>query len=129
MIEASLAHPRTPATRHERGLALFRERGRKIRHMAGTIWSVPSCTGTGVYLVDVESGACTCPDTPPEEEVCKHATAAEISRAKSGECHGCGRRYPRRELVEVQEGGHDGMMFREGDRVCRRCCDRSGVAR
>lgn len=130
MIEASLAHPRTPpTTRRERGLALFRERGGEIRHMAGTIWSVPSCEGTGVYLVDVEGGACTCPDTPPAEESCKHFTAADIARAKSGECQGCRRRFPRRELVEVREGGHDGMMFRDGDRLCRRCADGSGVAR
>lgn len=117
------------ATRHERGLALFRERGGEIRHMAGSVWSVPSCRGTGVYLVDVEGGACTCPDTPPADEVCKHATATEIARAKSAPCSGCRRRFPRRELFEVQEDGHDGMMFGDGDRLCRRCCARSGVMR
>ena len=126
MIETSVAQG---TTRQERGLALFRKRGEGIRHMAGTVWSVLSCAGTGVYLVDVESGACTCPDVPPAEEVCKHATAAEIARVKSAPCSGCRRRFPRRELFEVQEDGHDGMMFGDGDLLCRRCCDHSGVIR
>lgn len=118
-------------TRIERGIALYRDRGEEIAHVRGTVWSVPSCSGSSaeLYLVELTGGICTCPDRPPAGEVCKHATAATIASSKTAACSGCGARRRRRELVEVQDGGHDGMMFRDGDRICRPCADRSGVLR
>src|SRR5919112_5641267 len=71
-------------TREGRGLALFRERGEEIKHVRGSVWSVPSCTRAGVYLVDLAGGVCTCADMPPAGEVCKHEAAATIAQAKSG---------------------------------------------
>jgi hypothetical protein len=96
----SLAHPAHPSTREERGLALYRERGEEIKHLKGSVWSVPSCTRSGVYLVDLAGGICTCGGMPPAGEVCKHTTAATIAHAKSGVCSGCGLRFRRRGLVE-----------------------------
>lgn len=71
-------------------------------------------------------GPCTCPDTPPADEVCKHAIAATIAHAKASPCSGCGCRVARRELVEVHED-NDGMVFYEGDLVCLVCARNHGV--
>lgn len=107
-------------TREQRGIQLYREQGHHIAHVRGSVWSVPSCSGAGVYLVDVKGGPCTCPDTPPADEVCKHVVAAMIAKAKTATCAGCGLRFPRRELVEVGEE-QDGLMHHEGDVVCLPC--------
>jgi hypothetical protein len=119
--------PAHPSTREQRGLELYRERGEEIKHARGSIWSVPSCTRAGVYLVDLRAGICTCPDMPPAREVCKHTTAATIVRAKTGVCAGCGLRIRRRELVECVEGNHDGLTYFDGDRLCPACADAAGV--
>ena len=130
MTNGSVAQRRTPTTpkttRHERGLVLYRARGEEIRHVRGTVWVVPSCRGEGVYLVDVASGCCTCPDTPPEGESCKHVYAAIVARAKTAGCAGCGVRVRRGELVEVEES-HDSLTFFEGDQVCEECAIGHGV--
>ena len=119
--------PAHPSTREERGLELYRERGDEIRHVRGSVWSVPSCTRAGVYLVDLAGGVCTCADMPPVGEVCKHEAAATIAQAKSGVCAGCGRRFRRRELVECVEGNHDDLTYFDGDHLCRSCADAAGV--
>ena len=116
-----------PSTRAGRGLALSREHGDRIKHVKDAAWSVPSSSGAGVYLVDLASGLCTCGDMPPAGEVCKHTTAATIARAKSGVCAGCGRRFRRRELVELVEGSHDDLTYFDGDHLCRSCADAAGV--
>jgi hypothetical protein len=82
----TIAHP---STRAVRGLELYRERADEIKHVKGSVWSVPSCSRPGVYLVDLASGICTCGDMPPAGEVCKHTTAATFAR-------GAGRGQPRR---------------------------------
>ena len=115
----------TTDTREGRGLALYRERGDEIKHVRGSVWSVPSCTRAGVYLVDLADSLCTCADMPPAGEVCKHTSAATIARAKSGVCAGCSRRFRHRELVEVLEDDH--LTFDEGDGVCETCADHHGV--
>jgi len=61
----TIPEPTTTDTREGRGLALYRERGDEIKHVRGSIWSVPSCTRPGVYLVDLRAGICTCGDMPP----------------------------------------------------------------
>jgi hypothetical protein len=115
-------------TRGGRGLSLPPERGDEIKHVRGSVWSVPSCTRSGVYLVDLADGICTCADMPPAGEVCKHETAATIARAKSGVCAGCSLRFRRRELVECVEGSHDNLTYFDGDLLCRTCADNAGVA-
>jgi hypothetical protein len=114
-------------TREGRGLALYRERGDEIRHVRGSVWSIPSCTRPGVYLVDLAGGICTCRDMPPAGEVCKHTAAATIARAKSGVCAGCSLRFRRRELVECVEGNHDNLTYFDGDLLCPACADAAGV--
>jgi hypothetical protein len=123
----TIPEPTATDTREGRGLALYRERGDEIRHVRGSIWSVPSCTRAGVYLVDLADGICTCPDIPPAGEVCKHTTTATIVHAKSSTCSGCGRRYRRRELVECVEGNHDNLTYFDGDLLCPACADAAGV--
>jgi hypothetical protein len=114
-------------TRATRGLQLFRSRGDEIRRYRGTVWSVPSCGGEGVYLVELTSGVCTCPDLPPKGESCKHVVAATVANAKSASCSGCGDRVPRRDLIEVTED-HESLTFFEGDHVCEDCALGAGVA-
>jgi hypothetical protein len=122
----TIPEPAATDTREARGLALYRERGEEIKHVRGSVWSVPSCTRSGVYLVDLADGVCTCADMPPASEVCKHTTAATIARAKSGVCAACGLRFRRRELVEVLEEDH--LSYFDGDLLCRTCADNAGVA-
>jgi hypothetical protein len=118
--------PAHPSSREQRGLELYRERGDEIKHVRGSVWSVPSCTRSGVYLVDLADAVCTCADMPPAGEVCKHTTAATIARAKSGVCSGCGLRFRGRELVELHEGNHDNLTYFDGDQLCRTCADNAG---
>jgi hypothetical protein len=127
MATTESSAPAHPSTREQRGLELYRERGDQIKHVRGSLWSVPSCTRAGVYLVDLAGGVCTCPDMPPAGEVCKHTTAATIAHAKCGVCAGCGLRFRHRELVECVEGNHDGLTYFDGDRLCPACADAAGV--
>jgi hypothetical protein len=117
--------PAHPSTREQRGLELYRERGAQIRHVRDSVWSVPSCSREGVYLVDLRAGICTCADMPPAGEACKHVMAACIVRAKTSVCAGCGHRFRHRELVEVLEEDH--LTFYEGDVVCEACARNHGV--
>jgi hypothetical protein len=125
MIEVSL--PRTPkATRQERGLQLFRERGDEIRHLSGSRWAVPSCSGACVYIVDLRHDTCSCEDAIWNGGGCKHIVAATIARAKSGWCVGCGGWFPHRNLVEVHES-HESLTWFVGDVICECCAEGSGV--
>jgi hypothetical protein len=123
----TIPEPARADTRADRGLALYRDRGDEIKHVRGSVWSVPSCSREGVYLVDLRAGICTCADMPPAGEACKHATAATIAHAKSSVCSGCGRRFRRRELVECVEGNHDNLTYFDGDLLCGSCADAAGV--
>ena len=118
-----------PETRELRGLALFRERGPEMECVAPWTWTVPSCTGSRVYTVDLKAGSCTCPDHRRRGEACKHLYAAEVARAKTGECDGCGRRFPRRELTELNEDNHDDLTYFHGQQVCPECAGAAGVLR
>lgn len=121
-------HDSQPSTRQERGLQLWRERGGdEIHHVRGTVWAVPSCNGEGLYLVELTTGACTCPDRVPAGETCKHHTAALIAHSKTTTCDGCGSRCPSCELVEVLPDFHDNIRYFDFDRICRPCADRDGV--
>jgi len=123
VIEDSVAK----RARTGRGLALFRDLGEEIEHLGGQRWRVPSCSGKTAYLVDLASEVCRCPDLPPKEEVCKHATAATIARAKTAPCSGCGLRHRRRELVELREDNHDNLTYFDGDLLCPECSAGAGV--
>ena len=79
MIEASV--PRT-TTRTQRGISLFLDRRREIERRTRNEWAVPSCSGAGIYLANVKTGACECPDAPHARsagEVCKHVAAARLT--------------------------------------------------
>jgi hypothetical protein len=41
---------------------------------------------------------------------------------------GCRQRFPRRELLIVQDDRHDNVVFFDGDKVCRPCARRNGVS-
>jgi uncharacterized Zn finger protein len=128
MTTTSVQEPTRTDTREARGLALYRERGDEIKHVRGSVWSVPSCTRAGVYLVDLADGICTCADMPPAGEACKHQAAATVVHAKTAECAGCGERFRRRDMVECVEDNHDGLTYFDGDQLCRVCADNAGVA-
>jgi hypothetical protein len=118
-------HPKR-STRQQCGIALFRERGEEIEHVEGWRWRVPSCSGSGAYLVDLRAESCECPDHPPEGEVCKHVVAATIARAKSADCPGCAKKVRRRYLRPVPEDHPTlgGLV----DELCKPCAVSEGVA-
>jgi transposase len=72
--------------RQQRALAIVQSnRGRRIKHVAGDTWLVPSQTNaSGGYVVDAEQRTCSCPDH--EERggsiVCKHIRAVLIIRTE-----------------------------------------------
>ena len=104
MHHQSIATPPTPTTTcEERGIALYRNRGDEIEHLDSWRWRVPSCTGENVYVVDLRSQSCQCPDYRRRSLPCKHVAAATIARAKSADCGGCGRCVRRRDLHDVPE--------------------------
>jgi hypothetical protein len=81
----TIAHPAPPNTREHRALALYRERRDEIRRIAPDVYLVPSCTGSGVYLVEYggERESCSCPDAQfHPDRACKHLLAVAICRAK-----------------------------------------------
>ena len=100
-------------------------------------------SGGAVYRVEASgSWRCSCPDhhgrhrRRGSSRACKHGLAvwalwwrASVRPDALVRCAGCGVEAPRHELIEVREGGHDGMMYRDGDRLCVGCCDRTAVLR
>lgn len=124
MSETSVAQ-RDRLARERRGIALYRERGEEIEHLRARLWAVPSCSGEGIYLVDLRAEICGCPDFEHREENCKHIYAAAIASAKSGSCAACSKKVRRRELREV---GPDNLTFFEGDELCPSCAVAHGVA-
>ena len=64
-----------PFTRVTRGIALADEQDHRINRIYLHTWEVPSCTGTGTYIVRTDRGTCDCPDN---HRACKHLVAAEI---------------------------------------------------
>lgn len=109
------------------------ELGDEIRLIGGGRYSVPSCSGTGSYVVDLsgEEEICECPD---KVRPCKHLVAGTIFRARrradmrraregaTGACEGCGGRG------DLIEDGQDGMHS-PGTLLCTSCADHMGVER
>jgi hypothetical protein len=72
-------------TRLQRGVRLFLERPGEIERTTANTYRVPSCSGTGSYLVYLDLRCCTCPDHRAAKaagERCKHFQAAAIAAAK-----------------------------------------------
>lgn len=133
MTNTSLAHDAHPTTREicraDRALELYVESFEEIAlsFRAGA-YRVPSCSSEASYTVRlVPEAYCSCPDFRGGE--CKHVMAVRMVRKTTAPCSGCGRRFRRRELVELHEGMHDDLTYFDGDRLCGECADRAGVAR
>jgi len=132
------------STRAERALRLFEERGEDIRRIGPETFEVPSCSGRAVYIVRYGGleESCSCLDFAYRGEACKHLLCVGIAHAarRSGVrevrtvavaggdpfkaaskrragCAGCGQRFRRGELVEVQES----LTFHAGDLLCSEC--------
>ena len=116
------AHRATPTTREQRGIALYRTHGERIKHVAGWHWTVPSCSGENVYVVDLRYESCTCPD---RVRSCKHVVAATIARAKSGDCDLCGVKARRRDLCDVPDD-HE-TLGGLAEEVCGDCGRDQGI--
>ena len=123
----STAHTSTLklSARLQRGINLAEERFEEITRIAPYIWRVPSCSGSGVYVVNLKTSECSCPDRPSEHERCKHISAASYKKAKTATCSGCGQRFRHRELTEVQED-HESLTWFPGDLLCAGCLRRHG---
>jgi hypothetical protein len=116
-------------TRIDRGRALYAEHAEDIRYEQG-VWYVPSQhDSTSVYEVRLgRRESCECIDygLHGHQQPCKHITAATIATAKTRQCAGCSKRFPRREMVEVYDF-HESLTFFEGDAVCASCALAHGV--
>lgn len=67
--------------RSQRGLAIVKTKGKRIRHIAGETYLVPSQTNnSGGYVVNVAESTCTCPDFEDRGLRCKHLWAVLIVR-------------------------------------------------
>lgn len=65
--------------RQERGRLLSTDK--RIKHIAGVTWLVPSQTQTsGGYIVNTEAHTCSCPDFELRHTRCKHQWAVEFSQ-------------------------------------------------
>jgi hypothetical protein len=131
--DSALAHPSTSApqplrlsARLQRGLALAEEHFEEITRVAPYIWSVPSCSGAGVYVVNLKTSECSCPDRPPAGERCKHLSAAAYKKARTASCSGCRKRFRHRDLHEVRED-HGSLTWFPGDLLCEECAAYSDV--
>ena len=69
--------------RQLRALEIVKGKGKKIRHVAGNTWLVPSqFNATGGYVVDVTAETCSCPDHEDRNIKCKHIWAVWYVRHK-----------------------------------------------
>jgi hypothetical protein len=71
--------------RQQRALAIVRsDKGKRIKHVAGSRWLVPSQTSAigGGYVVDVDKKTCSCPDHEDRGTTCKHIWAVLYFRAE-----------------------------------------------
>ncbi len=66
--------------RHVRGRLLAQTQDKRIKHVEGAMWFVPSHTAGG-HLVNVAAGSCTCPDYQQHPTKCKHQWAVELVRS------------------------------------------------
>jgi transposase len=63
--------------RQEKGRALAKDK--RIKHVVGETWTVPSQTDGGTaYLVNLLGATCSCPDFEMRRSKCKHMWAVEI---------------------------------------------------
>ena len=64
-----------------RGAALAKAKARFFRHIAGDTFFVPSQTSAGSgYVVDTQTGRCSCPDFEERGGTCKHQWAVRYFR-------------------------------------------------
>ncbi len=72
--------------REERGIQLYQDHGAGIQQLRVGLYSVPSCTTKGEYLVEYGAGveSCECKDFEfhGEDFPCKHLIACAIFAAK-----------------------------------------------
>jgi hypothetical protein len=113
-----------PTTRFERGITLAQEHFEEITCIAPYVWSVPSCTGSGVYACNLKTGECSCPDRVAEGERCKHQHAARYVKARTAICSGCSKRFRHQDLYPVP---WDHLTFFENELVCEECALAHGV--
>jgi len=67
--------------RAQRGLAIVKAKGKRIRQIVADKYLVPSqTTNSGGYVVDAAAGTCTCPDHETRGCRCKHLWAVLIVR-------------------------------------------------
>jgi transposase len=70
-------------SRRERGFALAKGKAKRIRHIVGAKYLVPSASENAAgYVVDVEAGQCSCPDHETRAVRCKHLWAVEFFRSE-----------------------------------------------
>jgi transposase len=72
--------------RQERGRILSNDK--RIKHIAGVTWVVPSQTSETAYLVNAKEGTCSCPDYELRRCRCKHQWAISFVQTVETDSHG-----------------------------------------
>jgi hypothetical protein len=115
-------------TRIDRGRQLYREHAADIVYQ-DSVWYVPSQQDTtSVYEVVIgrRGESCECQDFEYRGGPCLHIYAATIAYAKTRQCAGCSKRFPKRQCIEVHEE-HGSLTWFVGDSLCRGCALAHGV--
>lgn len=113
-------------TREDRGIAHGEEHFDEIVKIKAWTWWVPSASGSNGYEVNLKFSSCSCPDHPPQGQVCKHTHALKHARSLGTQCDGCRLPARWRGLIEVTED-HESLTWHEGQMLCFECAVATGV--
>jgi hypothetical protein len=81
------------------------------------------------------AGGCKLPGTRPTERMPTVDTrslahpALRPEKPRTAVCDGCRKRFPRGELIELDEDNHNNLTYFHGDRLCGVCADAAGIIR
>jgi hypothetical protein len=66
--------------------------------------------------------------TVDERILAQPRTRLRPEKPKLADCSSCDGKYPHRELIELHEDNHDNLTFFNGERLCKPCACRDGIA-
>ena len=109
------------------GVKIAQKNFDKIVELKPGLYKVPSASGGGFYLVDLneEYYKCDCGDSQHRNMLCKHYYAVRYVKSRTKRCVRCTRRFLFSDTIEVQDCEHP--AYYPGDRLCVPCANREAV--
>lgn len=110
-----------------KGRSIAQENFERIVELKPGLWKVPSASGGGFYLVDLneEYYKCDCGDSQNRNTLCKHYYAVRYVKSRTKRCVSCTRRFLFSDTIEVHDCEHP--AYYPGDRLCLPCSNREGI--